>query len=101
MRVNADLKIPFLVAGMAAGADSIDDIGLLRHGAMPDLFGGVGAPSTLGSQPRSYSWGNARRLEAVSRQLHGELAQRGTLLPGQDTLAFIDIDAIQKRVSPL
>ena len=47
--VNAHLKIPCLVAGMAAGADSIDDMNLLRHGAMPDLFGGTRAPSTLGS----------------------------------------------------
>jgi hypothetical protein len=31
--VNAHLKVPCLVAGMAAGADSIDDMGLLRHGA--------------------------------------------------------------------
>src|SRR5215470_8153382 len=35
--VNADLKIPCLVAGMAAGADSIDDMDLLRHGAMAEL----------------------------------------------------------------
>ena len=40
--VNAHLKVPCLVAGMAAGADSIDDMDLLRHGAMPDLFGGTG-----------------------------------------------------------
>jgi hypothetical protein len=30
--VNAHLKVPCLVAGMVAGADSIDDMGLLRHG---------------------------------------------------------------------
>jgi hypothetical protein len=32
--VNAHLKIPCLVAGMAAGADSIDDMGAPR-GALP------------------------------------------------------------------
>ena len=32
--VNAQLKIPCLVAGMAAGADSIDDMGAPR-GALP------------------------------------------------------------------
>ena len=37
--VNAYLKVPCLVAGMAAGADSIDDMDLLRHGAMTSLFG--------------------------------------------------------------
>jgi hypothetical protein len=96
--VNAELKIPCLVAGMAAGADSIDDMDLLRHGAMPDLFGGIRAPSTLGSHLRSFTWGNVRQLEAVNRLLLGELARRAPLLPGRDTLAFIDIDAMQKRV---
>src|ERR1022692_1666347 len=46
--VNADLKAPCLVAGMAAGADSIDDMDVLRHGAMGTLFYGIRAPSTLG-----------------------------------------------------
>ncbi len=55
--VNAGLKVPCLVAGMAAGADSIDDMDVLRHGAMGALFGGVRAPSTLGSHLRSYTWG--------------------------------------------
>jgi hypothetical protein len=96
--VNPQLKVGCLVAGMAAGADSIDDMDLLRHGAMPGLFGGIRAPSTLGSHLRSYTWGNARQLEAVSRLLLGELARRCPLLPGRDTLAFIDIDAMQKRV---
>jgi hypothetical protein len=96
--VNAQLKIPCLVAGMAAGADSIDDMDLLRHGAMPDLFGGIRAPSTLGSHLRSFTWGNVRQLEMVSRLLLGELARRSPLLPGRDTLAFVDIDAMQKRV---
>jgi hypothetical protein len=96
--VNAQLKILCLVAGMAAGADSIDDMDLLRHGAMPDLFGGIRAPSTLGSHLRSYTWGNVRQLEAVNRLLLGELARRAPLLPGREQLAFVDIDAMQKRV---
>src|SRR5206468_11355617 len=96
--VNAHLKVPCLVAGMAAGADSIDDLDLLRHGAMPDLFGGIRAPSTLGSHLRSFTWGNVRQLELVNRELLGELAVRAPLLPGRETLAFIDIDAMQKRV---
>jgi len=36
---------------MAAGGDSIDDMGVPRHGTMPTLFGGVRAPSTLGGHP--------------------------------------------------
>jgi hypothetical protein len=83
---------------MAAGADSIDDMDLLRHGAMSMLFGGVRAPSTLGSHLRSYTWGNAGQLEKAARQFLAELSRRAPLLPGAGTLAFIDIDSMQKRV---
>jgi hypothetical protein len=96
--VNADLKIGCLVAGMAAGADSIDDMDVLRHGAMSELFGGIRAPSTLGSFLRSFTWGSVRQLDAVARQLLAELASRTPLLPGGGELAFIDMDSMQKRV---
>jgi hypothetical protein len=96
--VNADLKVPCLVAGMAAGADSIDDMGLLRHGAIGALFGGVRAPSTLGSHLRSYTWGNVSQLEKAGREFLIALAREAPLLPGADVLAFIDIDSMQKRV---
>jgi hypothetical protein len=96
--VNAHLKVGCLVAGMAAGADSIDDMDVLRHGAMGEVFGGVRAPSTLGSFLRSFTWGNVRQLDAVSRRLLAELAGRTPLLPGAGVLAFIDMDSMQKRV---
>jgi Transposase DDE domain group 1 len=96
--VNAHLKVACLVAGMAAGADSIDDMGLLRHGAMGTLFGGIRAPSTLGSHLRSYAWGNVSQLEKAGREFLAELARQAPLLPGADVLAFIDIDSMQKRV---
>ena len=67
--VNAYLKVPCLVAGVVAGAESIDDMDLLRHGALPALFGGIRAPSTLGSHLRSFTWGNVRQLEVVNRRL--------------------------------
>jgi hypothetical protein len=96
--VNAHLKVACLAAGMIAGADSIDDMDLLRHGATPVLFGGIRAPSTLGSFLRSFTWGNVLQLEQVSRLLLADLARRAPLLPGKDTVAFIDIDSMQKRV---
>ena len=96
--VNPHLKIPCLVAGMAAGTDSIDDMDVLRHGAMTEVFGGIRAPSTLGSFLRSFTWGNVRQLDAVARQLLAELASRAPLLPGADVLAFADMDSMQKRV---
>src|SRR5271166_1258068 len=96
--VNARLKVPCLVAGMAAGADSIDDMDVLRHGAMGTLFGGIRAPSTLGSHLRSYTWGNVSQLGKVNREVLAELARQAPLLPGAGSLAFIDIDSMQKRV---
>ena len=96
--VYPGVKVGCLVAGMAAGADSIDDMDLLRHGAMPDLFDGVRAPSTLGSFLRSFTWGNVRQLEAAGRELLAELARQAPLLPGADVLAFVDIDSMQRRV---
>ena len=95
---NPDLKIGCLVAGMAAGADSIDDMGLLRHGAMEALFAGVRAPSTLGSFLRSFTWGNVRQAEKTSREFLVRLSRQAPLLPGADVLAFVDIDSTQKRV---
>ena len=66
VRHEAGLKIGCLVAGMAAGADSIDDLDVLRYGAMPAIFGGVRAPSTLGSFLRSFTWGNVLQLDKVN-----------------------------------
>src|SRR5262249_62316547 len=86
--VNAAVKVPAIGAGMIGGADSIDDLGLLRHGAMPALFGGIRAPSTVGSFLRSFTWGNVFQLEKVSRLLLAELARRAPVLPGKDVLAF-------------
>jgi hypothetical protein len=96
--VNAQVKVPCLVAGMIAGADSIDDMDVLRHGALPALFGGLRAPSTLGSFLRAFTWGNVLQLGKVNRELLAELARRAPLLPGKGTLAFIGIDSMQKRV---
>jgi hypothetical protein len=59
------LKVASLVAGMVAGADSIEDMNVLRHGGMSRLFAGAYAPSTLGSFLRSSRFGHSsgeRRL---------------------------------------
>ncbi len=96
--VNAHLKVGCLVAGMAAGADSVDDMGLLRHGAMDVLFGGVRAPSTLGSHLRCYAWGNVLQIEKAGRWFLARLCRQAPLLPGADVLAFVDVDSTQKRV---
>ncbi len=89
---NAHLKVPGLVAGMVAGADSIDDMDLLRHGGMDRLFGGVRAPSTMGTFLRSFTFGHVRQLDAVACRLLIALATSAPLLPGADELVYVDID---------
>jgi hypothetical protein len=92
---NAPFKIGCVVGGMIAGADSIDDLDVLRHGGMGELFDGVRAPSTLGSFLRAFSWGNVGQLEAVNRRLLAELAARTPVLADAGQLAFLDIDSCQ------
>ncbi|MGI5142106.1 IS1380 family transposase [Streptomyces sp. CA-106110] len=94
----ADAKVGSIVAGMAAGADSIDDLDVLRHGAMPLLFAGIRAPSTLGTFLRSFTHGHALQLHAVHRQFLAALAANTPLLPGAGEKAFIDVDSTHKRV---
>jgi hypothetical protein len=96
--VNPQVKVPCRVAGMIGGAGSIDDMDLLRHGAMAGLFGGIGAPSPLGSFLRALTWGTVLQLEKVSRLVLGELARRARLLPGAGVLAFVDTGSVPKRV---
>ena len=86
------LKISSLVAGMIAGADSIDDIALLRHGAMDRLFDGVRAPSTLGTFLRTFTFGHVRQLDAVVSRLLINLTGATPLLPGVAELAYLDVD---------
>ncbi|MDX6204073.1 MAG: hypothetical protein QOF39_130 [Frankiales bacterium] len=48
-RGHAHLKIPRLIAGMVAGADSIDDLVALRHGRMDRCLKTVPAKTGPGS----------------------------------------------------
>ena len=89
---NAHLKIPGVIGGMVAGADSIDDMDLLRHGGMDRLFGGVRAPSTLGTFLRTFTFGHVRQLDSVASTMLAELARRTPLLSGADQVAYVDVD---------
>ena len=93
---NPGAKISSLVAGMVAGADSIDDMDLLRHGGMSSVFGSVYAPSTLGSHLREYTHGHVKQLAAVSSGFLAALGAKTPLLPapaGKDKgMVFVDID---------
>jgi hypothetical protein len=89
---NPGLKVASLVAGMVAGADSIDDMAVLRHGVMGKIFTGAYAPSTLGSFLRSFAFGHVRQLDAVSTRFLTGLAATTPLVAGIDDQVMVDID---------
>jgi hypothetical protein len=90
---NAGAKVASIVAGMAAGADSIDDLDVVRHGALPRLFTGIRAPSTLGTFLRDFTIGHVAQLEKMANQVLGNLVDLGPVLPEVGALAFLDIDS--------
>ena len=95
---NPAPKLATVVAGMVAGADCIDDIDVLRSGAMGSLFDGVYAPSTVGTLLREFTFGHARQLESVLREHLVALCGRVDLLPGADERVFVDIDSLLRPV---
>ena len=90
---NAGLKVASLVGGMAAGADSIDDMALLRHGGMSRVFARAYAPSTLGSFLRSFTFGHVRQLDAIASRFLIALAGLTGLLGQLRDPALIEEDA--------
>ena len=97
---NVAAKARTVIAGMAAGADSIDDLDILRSGGTWALVEGVRAPSTIGSFLRSVTnGGHIEQFGKVNRMLLGELA-RGIprLVDQRNDLVFIDIDDTIKEV---
>ncbi len=96
---NAGVKAACVVAGMIAGADSIDDLDVLRHGGMAKVFSGVRAPSTVGTFLRAFTFGHVRQLDAVAARVVGGLAAVvPRLLAGTETLAFVDVDDTIREV---
>src|SRR3954471_17746098 len=89
---HAGLKLSSLVAGMAAGADSIDDMALLRHGGMGRVFTGAYAPSTLGSLLRSFRFGHVRQVDAVASRFLLNLAEHTALLGGRQDAGTVTVD---------
>ena len=90
---NAGVKVAALVAGMVAGADTIDAMDLLRHGGMGRVLTAGRAPSTLGTFLRAFTFGHVRQLDAVASRLLVNLAARAPLLVGADQVAYLDIDS--------
>ena len=96
--VNPAGKLTSIIAGMAAGADCIDDLDVVRSGGMPRLFGGVYAPATLGQLLREFTHGHTLQLASVLRAHLARLVQQTGLLPGIGERAFIDIDSLLRPV---
>ena len=90
--VAAGAKVSTLVAGMVAGADSVSDMDVLRHGAMPRLFGGVRAPSTLGTFLRAFRFGHVRQLDAVAARVLAGLARHAPIITAGEPVTYLDID---------
>jgi hypothetical protein len=89
---NPGLKISSLVAGMVAGADSLEDMALLRHGGMGAVFAAGYAPSTLGSFLRSFSFGHVRQVDAVASRFLLHLAEHTQLLGGIPDSGMVTVD---------
>lgn len=98
---NAVVKTAGVVAGMLAGADSIEDLDLLRHGGMGRVFHGIRAPSTLGTFLRSFTHGHVQQLDQVNAAVLAGLSARVPgLLAGGGTggIAFVDVDDTVRQV---
>ncbi|MGH9252198.1 MAG: IS1380 family transposase [Acidimicrobiales bacterium] len=96
--VNPAGKLTAVIAGMAAGADSIDDLDVIRCGGMPRLFAQVYAPATLGQFLREFTHGHGLQLASVARAHLVNLVGRSGLLPGIEQRAYVDIDSLLRPV---
>jgi hypothetical protein len=85
-------KVMSLVHGMLAGADSIDDMNVLRAGSTSLVLGHrVMAPSTLGTFLRAFTFGHVRQLDHVLDQALVRAWESGAG-PGELPLV-IDVDS--------
>jgi hypothetical protein len=85
-------KVASVVAGMALGADCIDDLRVLRCGSTERVLGFKAmSPEIVGQWLRSLSWGNVRQLDRLLEQV----TQRAWALgagPGAERLT-LDFDS--------
>ncbi|HEY6784243.1 MAG TPA: IS1380 family transposase [Gemmatimonadales bacterium] len=90
-------KVMSLVHGMLAGADSIDDMNVLRAGSTGLILGHrVMAPSTLGTFLRAFTFGHVRQLDRVLDRALCRAWEAGAG-PGDGPLV-IDVDSFVGEV---
>jgi hypothetical protein len=91
-RANVGHKAMTIVHSLLAGGDCIDDADALRAGGTEEVLGHeLRAPSTLGTFLRSFTFGHARQLDAVSRELLARAWAAGAG-PGEAPLT-LDVDS--------
>jgi len=89
---NVGRKALTVIASVLAGGDCIDDVGALRAAGCEALLGHeVAAPSTVGIFLRGFTWGHARQLDGVSRELLKRAFEAGAG-PGDGALT-VDLDS--------
>lgn len=95
---NLEAKLLTVIAGLCCGADSIDEIGMVRSGGHARLFDRVYAPATLGQTLREFTPGHARQLNAVMTQALPAMCATADLLPAAESRVFVDIDSLLRPV---
>jgi Transposase DDE domain group 1 len=95
---NPAAKVMSLLAGMVAGADSIEDVDRLRQAGNAVAFDQIRAPSTLGTFLRAFTHGHVQQLNTVLRQTLIVLAEQAPLLPGGEEVVFVDLDSTHRQV---
>ena len=96
---NVVAKARTVVAGMLAGADSIDDLDVLRAGGTGRVVGPVRAPSTIGTFLRTFTHGHALQLGKVNRLLLARLIEAVPALTGTaGGLVMVDMDDTIREV---
>jgi len=89
-------KLLSVVHAMAAGADCIDDINVLRSGGTEAILGHQPmAASTVGTFLRSFTFGHVSQLDSVAGQL---LARAWQLGAGPTGTLIIDVDSTLSEV---
>jgi hypothetical protein len=99
---NPAPKLTSVIAGLLAGADSIDDLDLIRAGGMKRLFCEVYAPATMGILLREFTGGHVRQLQAVQSRHLLALAERTGVLDGiATTRALVDSNICGPTITDL
>jgi hypothetical protein len=74
-------------------------VDVVRQAGMRALFGGVYAPSTVGSFQRGFTFGHVQKVQSAAADLLVNLADRVPLLLRQpEVLTFVDVDSVLRRV---